>query len=55
MNLFAQWLAQTSVILKPTLTDGRLSATTKALKLGKMLKHEYVPDFQSALYAPKPL
>lgn len=29
--------------------------TLKALKLGKMLKHEYVPDFQSALHAPKPL
>ena len=55
MNLFAQWLALTSAILKPTLTDGSLSASTKALKLGKMLKYEHVPAFQSALHAPKPL
>ncbi|MDG0832927.1 acetoacetate decarboxylase (ADC) [Pelomonas saccharophila] len=38
-----------------TLTDGSLSTYIKALKLGKLLKYEYVPDFQSALYAPKPL
>lgn len=38
-----------------TLGDGSLSAYIKSLKLGKMMKYEYVPDFQSALYAPKPL
>lgn len=41
--------------VKLTLTEGSLSATIKALKLGKLLKYEYVPDFQSALYSPKPL
>lgn len=38
-----------------TLTDGSLSTYIKALKLGKMMKYEYVPEFQSALYSPKPL
>lgn len=38
-----------------TLGDGSLSNYLRALKLGKMLKYEYVPEFQSALYAPKPL
>jgi hypothetical protein len=37
------------------LGDGELSSYIKSLKLGKMLKYEYVPQFQSALYAPKPL
>jgi hypothetical protein len=37
------------------LGDGELSSYLKSLKLGKMLKYEYVPQFQSALYAPKPL
>lgn len=41
--------------VKLTLTDGSLSAYILALKLGKMLKYEYVPEFQAALYAPKPL
>lgn len=41
--------------VKLTLTEGSLSAYIKALKLGKLLKYEYVPDFQSALYSPKPL
>jgi hypothetical protein len=41
--------------VKLTLTDGSLSAYIKALQLGKMLKYEYVPEFQGALYAPKPL
>ncbi len=35
-----------------TLTDGSLSEYIRALKLGEMLKYEYVPDFQSALYTP---
>ncbi|RON87210.1 acetoacetate decarboxylase (ADC) [Pseudomonas fluorescens] len=38
-----------------TLGDGSLSNYLRGLKLGKMLKYEYVPEFQSALYAPKPL
>lgn len=38
-----------------TLGDGSLSDYLRALKLGKMMKFEYVPEFQSALYAPKPL
>ncbi|WP_256079321.1 acetoacetate decarboxylase (ADC) [Massilia sp. YIM B04103] len=42
-----------SVDLK--LSDGSFSTYLKSLKLGKMLKYEYVPEFQSALYAPKPL
>lgn len=37
------------------LTEGSLSMFIKSLKLGKMMKYEYVPDFQSALYSPKPL
>lgn len=37
------------------LTEGGLSTFIKSLKLGKMLKYEYVPEFQSALYSPKPL
>ncbi|MCY1189275.1 hypothetical protein D9M72_04710 [compost metagenome] len=38
-----------------TLGDGSLSNYLRTLKLGKMMKYEYVPAFQSALYAPKPL
>ncbi|MCW2270804.1 hypothetical protein M2153_003531 [Pseudomonas sp. JUb96] len=38
-----------------TLGDGSLAKYLRALKLGKMMKYEYVPAFQSALYAPKPL
>lgn len=37
------------------LGDGSLSTYIKSLKLGKLLKYEYVPQFQSALYAPQPL
>lgn len=37
------------------LTEGTLSTFIKSLKLGKMLKYEYVPEFQSALYSPRPL
>ena len=39
--------------VKLTLTDGSLSRFIASLRLGKMLKYEYVPDFQAALYAPK--
>ncbi len=35
--------------------DDSLSNYIRSLKLGKMMKYEYVPEFQSALYAPKPL
>lgn len=38
-----------------TLSDGSLSNYLRSLKLGKMMRYEYVPAFQSALYAPKPL
>jgi hypothetical protein len=41
--------------VKLTLTDGALSTYIKALKLGRLVRYEYVPEFQSALYAPKPL
>lgn len=41
--------------VKLTLTEGSLSSYVKALKLGKLVKYEYVPEFQGALYAPKPL
>lgn len=41
--------------VKLTLGDGSLSTYIRALKLGRMMKYEYVPEFQSALYAPKPL
>lgn len=37
------------------LSDGNLSTYIKSLKLGKLLKYEYVPEFQSALYAPEQL
>ena len=37
------------------LGDGSFSLYLKSLKLGKMMKYEYVPEFQGALYAPKPL
>ena len=37
------------------LTDGTFSRFFKSLKLGKLVKYEYVPDFQAVLYAPKPI
>ena len=37
------------------LGDGELSRYIRELQLGRMVKYEYVPEFQSALYAPKPL
>jgi hypothetical protein len=40
---------------KLVLSDGSLSGYLKSLQLGKMVKYEYVPEFQSALYAPAPL
>jgi len=39
-------------LVKLTLGEGSLSEYIRSLKLGKMLKYEYVPEFQSALYAP---
>lgn len=41
--------------IKLTLGDGSLSTYIRSLKLGKMLRYEYVPEFQAALYAPQPL
>ena len=41
--------------VKLTLGDGSLSTYIKSLKLGRLMKYEYVPEFQSALYSPKPL
>ncbi|MDH0893278.1 MULTISPECIES: acetoacetate decarboxylase (ADC) [unclassified Pseudomonas] len=41
--------------VKLTLNDGSLSAYIESLGLGKMMKYEYVPEFQSALYSPEPL
>lgn len=38
-----------------TLSDGSFSRFIKSLDLGSMVRYEYVPDFQSALYAPEPL
>lgn len=35
------------------LGDGSLSSYIRSLKVGKMVRYEYVPEFQSALYAPK--
>ena len=37
------------------LGGGELSEFIQSLKLGKMIRYEYVPEFQSALYAPQPL
>ena len=37
------------------LGGGELSEFIRTLKLGKMIRYEYVPEFQSALYAPQPL
>lgn len=41
--------------IQMTLSDGSLSEYIRSLDLGEMVKYEYVPDFQSALYTPKPL
>ncbi|KIO35535.1 hypothetical protein DB48_15985 [Shewanella sp. cp20] len=41
--------------IKLTLSDGSFSEYIRSLDLGEMVKYEYVPDFQSALYTPKPL
>lgn len=41
--------------IRLTLSDGSLSTYIRSLKLGKMLKYEFVPEFQAALYAPQPL
>lgn len=41
--------------VKLSLGDGSLSRYIKSLDLGEMVRYDYVPDFQSALYAPKKL
>lgn len=38
-----------------TLGDGSFSKFIRELDPGRMIKYEYVPEFQSALYAPEPL
>lgn len=38
-----------------TLGEGSFSEYLRALDLGEMVRYDYVPSFQSALYAPKPL
>jgi hypothetical protein len=38
-----------------TLGDGSFSRYIKSLDLGEMVRYDYVPDFQSALYAPESL
>lgn len=50
LQLFADTSDEEAV--KLTLTDGSLSRYIRQLKLGKLMKYEYVPEFQSALYAP---
>lgn len=37
------------------LGSGEFADFIKSLELGEMVRYDYVPDFQSALYAPKPL
>lgn len=37
------------------LGSGSLSNYIRSLQLGRLVKYEYVPQFQSALYAPQPL
>lgn len=41
--------------VKLTLGEGSFSRYIESLDLGEMVRYDYVPDFQSALYAPKPL
>lgn len=38
-----------------TLGDGEFSDFIRSLDLGEMVRYDYVPSFQSALYAPEPL
>lgn len=49
----ASSMRATSVNL--TLGEGRLSTYMRSLGLGRMVRYEYVPEFQSALYALEPL
>lgn len=39
--------------LQLTLTDGPLSTFLKSLKLGKLMRYDYQPEFQAALYTPE--
>lgn len=39
--------------LQLQLTDGPLSAFIKSLDLGKMIRYDYQPEFQAALYTPE--
>jgi hypothetical protein len=38
-----------------SLGSGSFSEFIRSLRLGKMIRYDYIPDFQSALYAPEPL
>lgn len=39
--------------VKLILTDGPLSAFIKSLNLGKLMRYDYQPEFQAALYTPE--
>lgn len=41
--------------VKLQLGTGNFAQFIRSLKLGDMLRYDYVPEFQSALYAPEPL
>ena len=41
--------------VKLELGTGNFAQFIRSLDLGKMLRYDYVPEFQSALYAPEPL
>ncbi len=40
--------------VKLNLTDGPLSKFIKSLDLGKLMRYDYQPEFQAALYTPEP-
>lgn len=40
--------------VKLNLTDGPLSKFIKSLGLGKLMRYDYQPEFQAALYTPEP-
>jgi len=41
--------------VKLNLTDGPLSKFIKSLDLGKLVRYDYQPEFQAALYTPEPV
>lgn len=42
-------------VVSQTQGEGRFFEYMKSLDLGEMVRYDHVPDFQSALYAPKSL